>query len=100
MVWDVGENLKWTTVWSRPTTLENVSLNLNHVLPLFILLGAAIVLSITVFGLEILCRMKRSGSIKVGSDRNRIFHVRPKTTIRHQNNNFSLQRGVNLFELS
>ena len=51
---DVGENQNWTTEWTQPTTHEQESLKLSHLLIMFILFGAMITVSIIVFGLELL----------------------------------------------
>ena len=53
MAEDVGQNQIWTTAWTQPSTHEKETLKLSHILPLFIIFGASIVLSITTFGLEV-----------------------------------------------
>ena len=51
---DVGKNQNWTTEWNRPTTHEQESLKLSHLLIMFIIFGAMIMVSMTVLGLELL----------------------------------------------
>ena len=51
---DVGRNRNWTTEWKRPTTNPKESLEVGHVLPLFIIFVAAIMFSTVVFGIELL----------------------------------------------
>ena len=53
MASDVGQHQNWTTEWTRPSTQELESVKLSHVLLLFIIFGAMIMLSMLVFGLEV-----------------------------------------------
>ena len=54
MASDAGHLRNWTTEWTRPSTHELESLKLSHVLLLFYIFGAMIMLSMFVFGLEVL----------------------------------------------
>ena len=51
---DVGKNQNWTIEWKRPTTHEQESLKLSHLLIMFIIFGVMIMVSMTVLGLELL----------------------------------------------
>ena len=53
MASDVGQHQNTTTEWTRPSTQELESVKLSHVLLLFIIFGAMIMLSMLVFGLEV-----------------------------------------------
>ena len=53
MASDVGQHKNWTTEWTRPSTQELEPVKLSHVLLLFIIFGAMIMLSMLVFGLEV-----------------------------------------------
>ena len=50
---DVGRlPLNWTTAWTQPKTYELESLKISNVLPIFIIYGVAIGLSLAVFVFE------------------------------------------------
>ena len=55
----------WTTEWKRPTTNPKESLELGHVLPIFIIFGALIIFSVVVFWLELLNQRHRRMRHKV-----------------------------------
>ena len=61
MASDVGQHQNWTTEWTQPSTQELESVKLSHVLPLFIIFGAMILLSLFVFGLEVLRLLSQGG---------------------------------------
>ena len=64
MAWDVGVNKKWSSnFWSAPTSHEKETLHFSNVLPLFIVFGVAIVLSIIAFGMERIC-LKEKPALK------------------------------------
>ena len=56
MASDVGQNQNWTIEWTRPSNRELESLKLSHVLLLIYMFGAMIMLSMFVFGLEVLSK--------------------------------------------
>ena len=64
MTSDVGQHQNWTTEWTRPSTQELESVKLSHVLLLFIIFGAMILLSMFVFGLEVLRILSQGGKRK------------------------------------
>ena len=61
MASDVGHLKNWTTEWTQPSTRELESVKLSHVLILFIIFGAMILLSMFVFGLEVLGLLSQGG---------------------------------------
>ena len=74
MAKDVGQNQNWTTEWTRPTTHEQESLKLSHLLLLFIIFGAAIMFSMGAFGLEVLSqRGKRKKESRTRRKRRRPY---------------------------
>ena len=56
----------WTSEWKRPTTNQKESLELGHVLPIFIIFGTSIIFSAVVFGLELLNQRYRRMRQKAG----------------------------------
>ena len=64
MASDVGHLKNWTTEWTQPSTRELESVKLSHVLILFIIFGAMILLSMFVFGLEVL-RLPSQGGKRI-----------------------------------
>ena len=60
MAWDVGVNQNLSSkYWSVPISHEKETLHFSNVLPLFIVFGVAIVLSIILFGMERMCRKEK-----------------------------------------
>ena len=56
MAWDVGVNQDWFfSFWSVPSRHEKEALHFSNVLPLFIVFGVSIVLSVMVFSMERIC---------------------------------------------
>ena len=49
---DVGRNQNWTTAWTKPTNRKREPLEMSHIQPLLIILGAAIMASMIAFGIE------------------------------------------------
>ena len=61
MASDVGQNQNWTIEWTRPSNRELESLKLSHVLLLIYMFGAMIMISMFVFGLEVLGLLSQGG---------------------------------------
>ena len=61
MAIDVGQHQNWTIEWTRPSTHELESLKLSHVLLLIYMFGAMIMISMFVFGLEVLGLLSQGG---------------------------------------